>query len=200
VEEGQPRLGTGLQHAVDEDAGLDLERRMGEMWPAHLEVVEARAAETAQFLRSLVKGSQLVPPDRPAAAGDPVARREVLLIQRAAVPEPVVGAAAHVPEGLGVEHEARRRPGRDAVDAVVAVAVRDAASLQQQYAHRSADQVQRDGEPGGAGPHDAEIGRHGGRLRARSKVDEHAMARFRSLIVLRGVGARQGESLESRSA
>src|SRR5262245_33048641 len=103
---------------------------MREPRTAHLEIVETEIAQAAERLRPLVERRQLLPADRPAAVGDPVPAREVLLVQGPAISKPVVGAAADVPEGRGIEHEAWWRSGRDAVDTLVAVAAREAAPLQ----------------------------------------------------------------------
>lgn len=102
--------GTRVHDAAGEHAGGEIERVMGEMWPAPVDVVEAKVAEPAQLLGALVERQELVPADRPAACRDPFAALEVDRVQRAAVSFPVVGAPAEVPVAARIGDEPWRCP------------------------------------------------------------------------------------------
>ena len=62
-------------------------------------------AETEDVLRRRVVGIEIGAGDRPSRTRHVVARLEVELRERAAVPRPVVGGAAEVPQAGGVELE-----------------------------------------------------------------------------------------------
>src|SRR5581483_2502595 len=175
VDVGEARDRADLHDPRRRDRGVDLERRAREPRPDRGEVVEAEAAEAEQRLRALVPGVELGAAERPAAPGEPLPRRQVLLVERAAVARPRVRVAAEVPVAGRVRGEARpgAAPRDDAGGPAGGVGGRTPSALDEDDAQARVEQAERDGDAGGSAPDDADVRLDGaaGKVEA---VDDHA--------------------------
>ena len=159
--------------AIDQAIALEAGRAPRRCAPetARLEVM---LIDGEQVARAGVVGFQFRVGDRPAAVRYPIARREVHPAQGNATAAPGIGAATERAQAAGGGVQIRIADRIARIEILCLGIAGHAAAHQQTDADRGIEVMARDGDAGGAGADDAQVGVEVLRSRGVAIVDQHA--------------------------
>ena len=164
------------RRAVLEDDVLEvrfLERQGGWQPPSPRGHIEARIGELEQDRGLALVLRDVIPGDRPATAGYPLAALEVQRVERPAPSAPAVAAAAEEPVAAAVQWPVAAPDRRARVEALGRELRLEAAALEQAYRQPALAQPIDERDTGRAGPHDAQVARQRRAVSDRARVDLH---------------------------
>ena len=147
--------------------------RAGGSHPRHAATSKLAIGELEQDRGLALELRDVIPADRPATAGYPLAALEVQRVERPAPSAPAVAAAAEEPEAAAVQWPVAAPDRRARVEALGRELRLEAAALEQAYRQPALAQPIDERDTGRAGPHDAQVARQRRAVGDRASVDLH---------------------------